>query len=122
MSDFNYHDKQFATVANTAGGQVDARTTFHYRQDGNIVWGTYGGGDVVFGTLLARVMPDGSLDMRYQHVDAEGWMRTGACRSTPELLEDGRLRLHEEWRWTGGPGAEGEHSAGTSGIEELTAV
>lgn len=39
---------------------------------------------------------------------------TGICRSTPEILEDGRIRLHEEWIWTSG-----DQSSGKSIIEEI---
>lgn len=53
--------------------------------------------------------------MRYQHVNAEGELMTGICRSTPEVLADGRIRLHEKWRWTSG-----DLSSGESIIEEVT--
>ena len=33
---------------------------------------------------------------------------TGICKSTPEILEDGRIRLHEKWQWTCGGGGAGE--------------
>ncbi len=52
--------------------------------------------------------------MRYQHVNRDGELMTGHCRSTPELLPDGRLRLHESWQWTSGDGSRGE-----SIIEEI---
>ena len=37
-----------------------------------------------------------------------------SCRSVPEVLADGRLRLHETWSWT-----EGGEGAGTSTVEEM---
>jgi hypothetical protein len=52
--------------------------------------------------------------MRYQHANTAGELMTGVCRSTPELLPDGRIRLHESWRWTCKDG-----SSGTSVIEEV---
>ena len=54
--------------------------------------------------------------MRYQHLSADGRWKTGHCRSRPERLADGRLRVHERWQWT--DGAEG---SGESVIEELPA-
>ena len=57
---------------------------------------------------------EGNLDARYAHVNAEGGLMTGECRTTPERLPDGRLRLHEEWRWTSGDG-----SSGRSVVEEI---
>lgn len=93
---------------------MGAETVFEYRQAGNVVWATYRGGPVSFGTLIAAVQDDGSLDMRYQQVLGDGSIKTGRCRSVPEVLEDGRLRLHEEWHWT-----EGSEGAGASVVEEL---
>lgn len=110
----NYHNRHFRSVSNTPNGEVDAETRFHYRQDGEVVWATYEGGAVRFGTLLARVDADGCLDMRYQHLNTDGVWMTGVCRSMPEVLPDGRLRLHERWQWTSG-----DYSAGTSVVEEM---
>ena len=111
----NYEARVFRSVANSEGGDVSEATTFHYHQRANIVWATYAGGAVVFGTLLAQVDASGNLDMRYQHVSVDGTFKSGRCQSRPEQLPDGRLRLHERWRWT--DGAEGE---GESIVEEIS--
>lgn len=112
---FNYDSRVFRSVANSDGGDVDDSTTFHYHQRDNLVWATYAGGSVVFGTLLAKVDASGNLDMRYQHVSVDGHFKSGRCHSRPESLPDGRLRLHERWQWT--DGAEGQ---GESTIEEVS--
>lgn len=110
----NYYGRLFRTVSNSGGGEVDQQTLFHYRQEGPIVWATYAGGTVLFGTLLARCDSAGNLDMRYQHTVSEGGFRTGRCQSRPEVLSDGRLRVHERWHWT-----EGAEGSGVSIIEEV---
>ena len=110
----DYDGRIFRSVSNTDGGDVDAATTFHYHQHGDVVWATYAGGSVSFGTLLARVDAAGILDMRYQHLSADGRFKSGRCASRPERLSDGRIRLHERWRWT--DGAEGQ---GVSIVEEV---
>lgn len=51
---------------------------------------------------------DQSLDARYQHVNEKGELMTGRCRSTPVVLEDGRVKLLEKWKWTSGDESEGE--------------
>jgi hypothetical protein len=63
---------------------------------------------------VAKVLPGASLEMRYSHVNLNGEMMTGKCRSTPELLKDGRIRLNENWQWTSG-----DRSKGESIVEEL---
>ncbi len=100
--------RAFVTASNTGNGDADARTQFQYRQCGARVWATYRGGRVRFGSLVAVGDGQGRLDMRYQHVDADDVLRTGACVSVPELLPDGRVRLVEEWRWTNGDGSRGQ--------------
>lgn len=114
MARINYHNRRFVSVNNTANGEVTAETIFQYHQEGALVWATYRGGAIVFGTLIAKVDERDCLEMRYQHLNAAGELMTGRCRSTPELLPDGRLRLYEAWQWTTGDGTQGE-----SVIEEL---
>jgi hypothetical protein len=110
----NYDGRRFAGVHNTPNGQVSSDTIFEYHQRSNGVWAIYEGGNIRKGTLMAVVAPDGALDMRYHHVTTNGDLMTGTCKSTPEVLADGRLRLHEQWQWTSGDGSKGE-----SMIEEL---
>lgn len=73
------------------------------------------GGAIVFGTLIAKCDKAGNLEMRYQQLNLDGNLMTGKCASTPEILADGRIRLHEKWQWTCGDFSEGE-----SIIEEIT--
>ena len=109
-----YDGRRFAPVDAHENGDADTRTRFDYRQSGDVVWATYRGGSVQMGTLVATVDARGSLDMRYNHVDTAGELRTGTCLSIPEVLPDGRLRLHETWQWTNGDG-----TSGTSTLEEI---
>jgi len=111
----DYDGRQFRSVGNSGTGEVGNATVFRYHQTGDIVWATYAGGAIRFGTLIAIASPDGGLDMRYQHLNDRGEFKSGRCRSTPELLPDGRLRLHEKWTWTESRDAE----SGNSVIEEV---
>jgi hypothetical protein len=111
---FDYEGRIFRLVESSDGGDVSGETTFHYHQRDDLVWATYSGGSVLFGTLLARVDASGNLDMRYQHVSVDRAFKSGHCQSRPERLPDGRLRLHERWQWS--DGAEGH---GSSIIEEI---
>lgn len=52
--------------------------------------------------------------MRYQQLNRHSEWRAGLCCSVPEVLEDGRYRLHESWRWLTGDG-----SSGASVVEEF---
>ena len=111
---YNLEGKVFRSVSNTDNGDVDARTLFHYRQAGDVVTADYSGGSIVVGHLIARVLADGRLDMRYHHLNDEDQFMLGKCLSTPERLPDGRLRFHEAWQWLSG-----DQSSGESEIEEV---
>jgi len=110
----NYHNKVFRSVSNSGSGEVNEETQFHYQQWGRIVTATYRGGSIQQGQLIATVDETGTLDMRYQHVNDKGELMTGKCISIPEILDNGKLRLHERWQWTSG-----DYSSGTSVVEEI---
>ena len=110
----DYNDKKFTSVSSSETGEVSSETVFHYHQKEDLVWAEYEGGEIVFGTLVATCDERGALDMRYQHLNKNGELMTGKCLSTPEILEDGRIRLHEKWQW-----ASGDLSKGESVIEEI---
>lgn len=110
----NLNNRQFQVCSNQASGEADGRTIFTYFQNENILWGTYNGGNIQFGTLTGVIELDGRLRFAYQHVNERDEIMTGRCVSTPEELGDGRLRFHERWQWTCG-----DHSSGESIIEEI---
>ncbi len=57
---------------------------------------------------------DGSrVEFRYSHVTRAGGLESGLSRDRVTVLEDGRLRLDEQWEWTSRTGS------GTSVLEEL---
>ena len=110
----DYDGRRFRSVENGGTGEVGPETVFRYGQDGDVVHATYEGGDIRSGVLIATADAEGNLDARYAHVNLSGKLMTGECRTTPERLPDGRLRLHEEWRWTSG-----DRSSGRSVVEEI---
>jgi hypothetical protein len=110
----NYGERLFRPVRTEGASQTDQETLFRYSQLGNRVTATYSGGSIAYGHLLGLVDENGVLEMRYHQVDVEGELRTGVCTTTPEVLKDGKLRLHERWRWTCGDG-----SSGSSTLEEI---
>jgi hypothetical protein len=110
----NYHGRQFAGIENSAGGEVSGQTVFHYEQDGSVLKARYSGGEVVSGVLIGKVYANGDLEFRYNHVNEDWSLRGGKCYSVPEVLEDGRIRLHEQWQWQ-----DESSEKGTSIVEEL---
>jgi len=113
----NYNNKVFKSIDSSSNAEVSEETLFQYHQEGQVVWAEYSGGVIIKGHLIAKVGEAGQLDMRYHHLNNDLEVMTGTCLSTPEMLPDGRLRLHEQWQWTSG-----DHSEGTSIVEEVLAI
>ncbi|MBB2951729.1 MULTISPECIES: n-acetylglutamate synthase [Sphingobacterium] len=110
----NYNNKSFSAVNNSNNGETSHETVFHYKQVDSIVTAQYKGGKIIHGQLIGLVNEQGEIDMRYQQVNREGKLMTGMCKSKPEILPNGKIRLHESWQWTSG-----DLSLGQSIIEEL---
>ncbi len=110
----NYNNKLFRPVSNSENGETSNETLFLYKQEGVILTSEYAGGKIIKGHLIGRVDENGSIDMRYHQINDKGELMTGICKSTPELLANGKIRLHEQWEWTSG-----DKSKGQSIIEEL---
>lgn len=109
----NYNNKLFRPVSNTENGETSSETIFKYQQVGNILTSEYAGGKIKSGHLIGLVDINGNIEMRYHQVNEKDELMTGICTSRPELLNNGKIRLHESWEWTSG-----DKSKGQSIIEE----
>jgi hypothetical protein len=110
----NYNGKRFRPISNSENGETSEETIFYYKQDENILTCIYSGGKIIIGQLLGLVDKDGNIDMRYHQINKSGQMMTGVCKSKPEILQNGKIRLYEEWQWTSG-----DYSSGQSILEEI---
>ena len=104
----NYHNRRFRPVQNSANGETSVETVFHYQQDGNMLTSTYSGGQIMKGHLIGIVQENGEIEMRYHQINAKGELMTGVCHSIPEIMPNGKIRLHETWQWTSGDCSKGE--------------
>lgn len=110
----NYHKRKFKLIVNSDNGETSSDTVFHYMQEGNILTASYSGRVIKKGHLIGLVDAKGNINMRYHQINMEGRLMTGICRSTPEIMANGKIRLHETWKWTSG-----DESEGSSIIEEI---
>ncbi len=110
----NLHNKKFRAIKNSANGEISEETFFDYQQQNAVVTANYSGGQIVYGQLIGLVTDDGNLELRYHHINHDNEIQTGTCISKPEILDNGKIRLHETWQWTSG-----DFTKGTSIIEEI---
>lgn len=108
MASINYNGKVFKPISNTENGETSDETVFQYKQDGNVLTSEYSGGQIRTGHLIGLVDEDGKIEMCYHQVNEQGVLMTGKCTSTPEVLPNGKIRLHERWQWTSGDESEGQ--------------
>jgi hypothetical protein len=110
----DYNNKKFRVISNSENGETSSETVFKYKQKANILTSKYSDNNIVKGHLIGIVDENGCIDMRYHQINKNGILMTGICHSTPEILKNGKIRLHEKWQWTSG-----DLSQGTSTIEEI---
>ncbi len=104
----NYNGKTFRSISASNNAEVSNKTIFKYKQIDTIVTSDYYGGNIKHGHLIGVVAEDGTIEMRYHQVNLNGELMTGTCISKPEILPNGKIRLHEKWKWTSGDYSEGE--------------
>ncbi len=110
----DYNNKKFRSVKNTPNGETSEETIFEYRQKGNVLTSEYEGGQIVLGHLIGLVGNLGNIEMRYHQINTRGELMTGICHSKPKVMGNGKIRLHEDWKWTSG-----DKSKGKSILEEI---
>lgn len=99
-------------VSNANAGEVDTDTRFEFTQDGDRISATYAGGDIVEGYLVGTM--DGSTwDIRYVQLNESGETATGHSVGELSELEEGRIRVEDEWKW------ESKSGSGESVLEEV---
>lgn len=112
MPSISLDGRTLAGVANSESGEVSTETRFEFSQDGNRISATYGGGGIVDGYLLGTF--DGTTwDIRYVQQNEDGDTATGHSVGTVSLLDDGRIRVEDDWEWESRPGS------GSSVLEEV---
>lgn len=106
----DYDGRMFSPVTDRPGHNPVAS----YHQSRDLVWGEFAGADVRRGSLAGTSDPAGVLHFGYCMILESGEVVAGRCRSVPEVLADGRVRLTEYWERYGP-----ETSSGISTLEEL---
>jgi uncharacterized protein (AIM24 family) len=105
---YNINNKTFRSISNSANGEVNSETHFHYEQDGDVIFANYYGGNIVKGHLVGKQLSTGQLEFLYHHINTNGELMAGKCTSTPQATEGGKLKFIEKWQWVTGNKSEGE--------------
>ena len=93
----NLNLKQFKLISSSNVKDIGTETKFNFCQKDGIIYGVYNGGAVKKGSFIAKIIGDGTLEKRFQHVNENGNLVSGKSYATTEVMADGRLRLKETW-------------------------
>lgn len=111
-TDISFDGRTLVGVSNDEAGDVGTDTRFRFEQTGDRIHAEYAGGDVVEGHLLGTV--EGTRwEIRYTQIDAAGETASGRSVGEVSVLDDGRLRVEDEWEW------ESKAGRGESVLEEV---
>lgn len=99
MIKIDLNNRKFRTQSNSDNGDVSSDTIFHYHQDENIIWAEYGGGQIIKGNLIGKLV-ESHLEFSYHHINTDYEVMTGICKSYPEKTGNGKIRLKEYWQWS----------------------
>lgn len=110
----NLDKKIFKALSNSENGEVGNDTIFYYSQKDNVISAEYNGGEIVKGNLIGKQLEDGRFDFVYHHINIDGNLKLGKCLSIATLLENGKIKLFEEWQWLSD-----DFSSGTSELIEI---
>jgi hypothetical protein len=103
---FNFDNKRFALLQNSANGQVNAETVFLYKQDGDLVTADYFGGTIRYGKIIAKMNGD-ELDMIYQCFTTDNELKAGRGIAKISLTDTGKIKLTLNWEWLTDPEKKG---------------
>lgn len=79
---------------------MSGETILEFEQTSEVVSARYRGGTIVDGYLIGKLDPAGtSLHFCYVQADVRGNVDAGSSTGTIDQMQDGRLRLTEEFKW-----------------------
>ena len=113
----NLNGKVFKALSNSDNGEVGEQTLFYYCQTDDIISADYYGGEIAKGNLIGKELQSGEFSFYYHHINVNGELKTGKCLSKATALDDGRLKLFEQWQWLCD-----DMSSGTSELIEVENV
>jgi hypothetical protein len=94
----NINGRKMHVVKTAPNGVVGRETVFEFSQAGSTVTASYSGGRVRVGYLVG-VLKEDTLSFRYCQVSDVDHVDGGSSNARIELLEGGRLRLIESFKW-----------------------
>ena len=88
-------------MQNSHSGAASTETILHFYQSEHIITGTYEGGAIKEGHILA-IFRNNLLDMRYHCITTDRELKVGCAIARVSEHAAGQLRLNLNWQWLDG--------------------
>lgn len=99
----------FRATSNSDNGSSNAETVMRFTSDdGIVVAGTYAGGTIVTGHVLAKRIDAGELEMLYHGATKDGSHNAGRARARFISESDGSVHMYVDWEWLTGDKSKGQ--------------
>ena len=99
MEKIDYNNRKFKVIGNSNVKDIGSNTIFEFCQNGNLIFGKYHGGEVKKGNFIAVMHGNGSMEKKFQHINQNGKLVSGSSVASPEILNNGVVRLKESWEF-----------------------
>jgi hypothetical protein len=98
----------FRAVANSTHGTVNTETEMRFTSDEGIVIGSYSGGTVTVGHVLARHINNSEMEMLYHSANISGDIQAGKAHARFSLDNESQMRMYLDWQWLTGDQSQGQ--------------
>lgn len=98
----NLAGKTFRAVANSENGRIDTDTEMTFSADDGVAIGTYRGGTIAIGHVIAKHIGDSEMEMLYQCVTTSGEVRAGRAHAILTVDDAQEIRMRLDWQWLTG--------------------
>jgi hypothetical protein len=98
----------FKAVANSKNGSLNTETVMRFTSDDPVIVGTYSGGTIVVGHVLAKRLGESEIEMLYQGATIDGQVQAGKARAQFRPNVAGRVSMFLDWQWLTGDRSPGQ--------------
>ncbi len=113
----NLEGKSFKAYRNSINGSLNSETVMSFTSDGDFISGSYSGGTILEGHVLAKRTSENELEMLYQGATIAGEIQAGKAHALFTEIESDKLMMHLNWQWL-----TGDQSKGESDWEEVVRI
>ncbi len=104
VTQWDLANKTFKVLKNDGdGAEVNEQTRFYFKQQQNLLYAEFLGGEVRYGEFFGVILND-SIYFYYEQENLEGGKNRGSSIDKITYLDNGKIQLLDKWQWQTRPG------------------